>query len=118
MNIRLIAWTLLCVTGIACGQLLFKRAAMATVSAPDWQSSLCNPWLWAVFVLYSVTTLLWVWILRQAPLHIVYPFMGLAFILVPLLARVFLGEPGTLQTITGGLLILACVIMATMSRPL
>ena len=101
MNSILIALTLLCVTGIACGQLLFKKAQML------------NGWLWSALVLYGVMTLLWIWILRHAPLHIAYPFMGLAFLIVPVLAWALLGEPLTWQTLAGGALILAGVALAS-----
>ena len=43
-------------------------------------------------VLYGFTTLGWVWILRHAPLHVAYPFMGLAFLIVPTLAWLLLGN--------------------------
>ena len=48
-----------------------------------------------------------------APLHLAYPFMGLAFLIVPLLAWAFLGEPLTWQTLVGGALILAGVSLAS-----
>lgn len=72
MNSILIALTLLCVTGIACGQLLFKKAAAAMAAAPSLQAQMLNGWLWSALVLYGVMTLLWIWILRHAPLHIAY----------------------------------------------
>ena len=51
--------------------------------------------------------------LLHAPLHIAYPFMGLAFLIVPVLAWALLGEPLTWQTLTGGALILAGVALAS-----
>ncbi len=102
-----------CVFGIACGQLLFKRAAAALGPAMHWQNWLFNGWLWAALILYGAMTLLWIWILRHAPLHVAYPFMGLAFLIVPVLARIFLGEPLTWQTLVGGALILAGVTLAS-----
>lgn len=113
MSPRLLVLTVLCVTGIACGQLLFKKAAAASEAAPGWQGMFFSGWLWSALLLYGVMTLLWVWILRHAPLHIAYPFMGLAFIIVPLLAWAMLGEPLTWQTIVGGGLILAGVALAS-----
>jgi len=64
-------------------------------------------------VLYGVTTLGWVWILRHAPLHLAYPFMGLAFLIVPTLAWAFLGEPLGWRTLAGGALIMAGVTLAS-----
>ena len=113
MTIITITYTLICVLGISIGQLLFKKAAHqlpVNAVATDW---LLNGWLLAALALYGLMTLLWVWILRHAPLHIAYPFMGLAFLIVPVLAWMWLGEPLTWQTLVGGALILAGVTLAS-----
>ena len=108
--------TLLCVFGIALGQLLFKKAAIGLPAQPDATDWLLNGWLLMALALYGVTTLLWVWILRHAPLHLAYPFMGLAFLLVPLMASVWLDEPLHWQSLVGGALILAGVWLAASGR--
>ena len=69
----------------------------------------------AALALYGITTLGWVWILRHAPLHMAYPFMGLAFLIVPTLAWTFLGEPLHWRTLAGGALIMAGVALASTS---
>ena len=69
----------------------------------------------ASLALYGITTLGWVWILRHAPLHLAYPFMGLAFLIVPTLAWAFLGEPLHWRTLAGGVLIMAGVALASAS---
>ncbi|MDX5298543.1 MAG: EamA family transporter [Gammaproteobacteria bacterium] len=115
MSFALVMITLLCVTGIAIGQLLFKQAASALPPQPTWQDWVFNGWLIAALALYGVTTLVWVWILRHAPLHLAYPFMGLAFIIVPVLAYAFLGEPLSIKTLLGGALIIAGVSLAANS---
>ncbi|MGB6101434.1 MAG: EamA family transporter [Comamonas sp.] len=63
-------------------------------------------------VLYGLTTLAWVWILRQAPRHLAYPFMGPAFLLVPALAWLFLDEPLHWRTLAGGVFIMLGVALA------
>ena len=113
MSFTLSALTLLCVVCISVGQLLFKQAANALPPQAQLVDWLFNGWLIASLCLYALTTLGWVWILRHAPLHIAYPFMGLAFLLVPLLARALLGEPLTWQTLVCGALILAGVTLAS-----
>lgn len=113
MSPRVALLTLACVFGISLGQLLFKKAAHQlppNAAATDW---LLNGWLFAALVLYAATTLLWVWILRHTPLYLAYPFMGLAFLIVPVLAWTWLGEPLTWQTLVGGALILAGVTLAS-----
>ena len=69
----------------------------------------------SILVLYGITTLAWVWILRSAPLHLAYPFMGLAFLIVPTLAWMLLGEPLHWRTLAGGALIMAGVALASSS---
>ncbi len=109
-----IALTLLCVLCISLGQILFKKAAAAFTEPMTWQALAFNGWLIASLILYGVTTLGWVWILKHVPLHLAYPFMGLAFLIVPALAWPLLGEPLHWRTFAGGLLILAGVALASL----
>ncbi|WP_263145401.1 EamA family transporter [Pseudomonas sp. RIT-PI-AD] len=104
--------TLLCVTGIASGQILFKQAAMNIQTATDWQAWVFNGALIAALCLYGFTTLFWIWILRHVPLYLAYPFMGLAFLIVPVLEHFFFGSPLHLKTFLGGGLILLGVVLA------
>ena len=112
MPLSLGVYTLLCVLGISIGQLLFKKAAQALPETLSLMGLLQNGWLMAALALYGITTLAWVWILKHAPLHLAYPFMGLAFLIVPTLAWVFLGEPLHWRTLAGGALIVAGVALA------
>lgn len=113
MSLPLTFYTIACVLGISLGQLLFKKAAEAGDASAGILGLLINGWLLAALVLYGLTTLGWVWVLRHAPLHVAYPFMGLAFIIVPVLAWAFLGEPLGWRTLLGGTLILAGVALAS-----
>ena len=113
MSFVMIAATITCVVCISIGQLLFKQAANALPPDPQMLDWILNGWLIASLALYGLTTLGWVWILRHAPLHLAYPFMGLAFLLVPTLAWLLLGEPIGWQTLAGGTLILAGVALAS-----
>lgn len=107
MTPSLASLTILCVLGISLGQMLFKKAASSIPTPAAWQHWVFNGWLIAALALYGVTTLLWIWVLRHAPLHLAYPFMGLAFLFVPCLGWAFLGEPIRMPTLIGGALILA-----------
>ena len=112
MPLSLGVFTLLCVLGISIGQLLFKKAAAALPETLSLMGFLLNGWLMAALTLYGITTLAWVWVLKHAPLHVAYPFMGLAFLIVPTLAWAFLGEPLHWRTLVGGALIVAGVALA------
>jgi drug/metabolite transporter (DMT)-like permease len=107
--------TVLCVLAISIGQLFFKQAATSIHTVEKWQDWLLNVWLVAALVLYGVATLVWVWVLREAPLRLAYPFMGLAFLIVPILGWIFLGEPLHSTTLIGGALILVGVAVAAQS---
>jgi drug/metabolite transporter (DMT)-like permease len=109
----MIAYTLACVTFISVGQLLFKKAATALPDNPGLTDWIFNGWLITSLALYALTTIGWVWILRSAPLHLAYPFMGLAFLIVPTFAWLVLKEPLHWQTIAGGVLIMAGVALAS-----
>lgn len=112
MSLRLLLLTIACVFGISAGQMLFKKAALELPAQPGFADWATNGWLIVALALYGATTLLWIWVLRSAPLHLAYPFMGLAFIIVPALGWMFLGEPLHLQTFVGGALILAGIAVA------
>ncbi|WP_068635753.1 EamA family transporter [Thauera butanivorans] len=105
--------TILCVLGISLGQILFKKAAMTIVDASQWQQWVFNGWLIVALALYGITTLVWIWVLRHAPLHLAYPFMALAFLIVPCLGWLFMGEPVRLATWAGGALILLGITIAS-----
>ncbi len=113
MPFTLSLYALLCVLSISVGQLLFKKAAAALPATLSMMGLLQNGWLVAALVLYGITTLGWVWILRHVPLNLAYPFMGLAFVIVPTLAWIFLGEPLHWRTLAGGALIMAGVALAS-----
>jgi len=112
MKTSLVGITLACVAGISVGQMLFRKAALALPGVALWQHWVFNGWLLAALVLYGITTLGWVWVLRHVPLHLAYPFMGLAFVFVPLLGWAFLGEPLRAPTLAGGALIMAGIGIA------
>jgi drug/metabolite transporter (DMT)-like permease len=100
---------------IAIGQILFKRAARDVSGATGnaWMLEVARqPTLWLALALYGAATLLWVRILATVPLSRAYPFMALAFILVPAGGYVFFHESITLRYVVGAVLIVVGVIVA------
>jgi drug/metabolite transporter (DMT)-like permease len=80
------------VATIAAGQLLFKAAANAYRDAT---TALTLPVLIPLLTglaIYGMATLAWVWVLQYVTLSRAYPFMALAFILVPLASMAVFGE--------------------------
>jgi len=81
-----------CVCVISTGQLLFKLAS-AHLDFRRPLADMRGPAILSVaLVLYGLATLVWVAVLRNAPLSRIYPIMALSFILTPLGGMVFLKE--------------------------
>lgn len=98
---------------LALGQVLFKFAA--TGINPSHPRTFLSFWLVAALVTYGIATALWLLVLSRVPLSLAFPFYGLVFILVPILAWVVLKEPIKLPVILGGLLILSGVVVSSWS---
>lgn len=100
---------------LSTGQLLFKQAAMSigeTAASFDLIKQLVlNPWLFAGLVLYLLTTVVWVLLLRTAPVSVVYPVTGLSFLLVPLASHLIFGEAYSSRILLGGALICAGIAL-------
>ena len=113
MNALNLALTLVCVLAIAGGQILFKMAAQAADPALAFPWQLMNAWLFAALVVYGAATLLWVWLLKVLPLNVAYPFVGLAFVIVPVAAAFFFHEALDWRHLAGGAMIAAGVAVAS-----
>ena len=101
---------LLTVVLLSVGQVLFKLAAMEMKNIDI--SSVLQPKLIVALFVYGIATVLWIATLRETPLHIAYPFVGLAFLIVPVLSWFWMNEQITLNTILGGVIILIGVWIA------
>lgn len=108
MTVPQLGFILLTVLALSAGQILFKIASTALEFTPvriakgllDWRLALA-------LVVYAAATLMWLYVLKITPLRVAYPFAALAFVLVPLLAGLFLGEAIRFNTLIGSALILA-----------
>lgn len=108
-------------TGVlmAIGQVLFKLGSgrLSGVRLPDFLiQTASSPLIIGATLLYALTILLWVWILRQAPLSRVYPFTALAYILTPLFSWLFFQEKINLQFLLGSLLLLAGILLCAFAE--
>ena len=115
MQARWLVLTLVCVVLIAAGQVLFKLAA-SQWRIDGWTfaaaRSFLSPTMVVALAIYAFATLLWVYVLRSAPLSLAYPLFSLAFIVTPVLAHVALGEPLSWRTFAGGALIVVGVLVS------
>ncbi|MEO8061547.1 MAG: hypothetical protein ABI821_02240 [Pseudomonadota bacterium] len=100
---------------IATGQILFKRAAAQITpgAGGGWLLELARlPTMWVAVALYAVSTLLWVRILTTVPLSRAYPFVALAFVLVPAAGYLFFNETVNARYAIGTALIVIGVAVA------
>ena len=84
--------TLICVAGIAAGQILFKLTANAMNAAQTVFALKPLIYFSGTVALYGITSIGWVLILRNADLGKIYPFMALAFVLVPIASHFLFNE--------------------------
>lgn len=97
---------------IAAGQLLFKMASEKLVTHQGKFISLAyDPIFISALAIYGSATLLWIYVLKVVPLAYAYSFMALTFVLVPILATVFLGETITLRYMMGASLIISGLLL-------
>ena len=110
MSFNQIILILLTVVLLSVGQLLFKMAAMDMKNIDI--SSLLQPKLILALCVYGIATILWIAVLRYTPLVLAYPFVGLAFLIVPVLSWFWMDEQISLNTIVGGAVILIGIWIA------
>jgi multidrug transporter EmrE-like cation transporter len=106
---------LTCVLGISAGQIFFKLASASIPAALDmseWLQFAVNKYFVVALVIYGAATIGWILALKRVDLYIAYPFMALAFIVVPCASYYFLGEPLTGRTFIGASLIVAGLIIS------
>lgn len=104
---------------MATGQVLFKLGATRAAPASDlegWINLIFQPIVLTALALYGAATFLWLWLLQKIPLTTAYPFAALAFVLVPLGGWLFFDESVNLKYVGGVSLILAGVILTSLSR--
>ncbi|MGR9074271.1 MAG: EamA family transporter [Gammaproteobacteria bacterium] len=70
-----------------------------------------DKYLFSALLIYGLATLLWVYALKLAPLSVTYPFMALAFIIVPTLSFLVLNEPIDMRIALGTLLIVSGLLV-------
>ena len=105
----------LCVVGIACGQILFKLTANALAETGSIFAGKTFTILFCALALYGVTTLGWIWVLQKGNLSRIYPIMALSFVFVPILSHFLLGEKFNTQYFVGVGLLLCGIVLTIKS---
>ncbi len=110
MLVQLVA--LLCVLGLAVGQILFKVSATSLAQTGSFFAVKTAATLFSAMLLYGITSVAWVWVLQKVELGRVYPLMALAFVLVPLGSHLIFGEQFSPQYFIGVILIMVGIAVA------
>ena len=104
MSISQVILIFLTVVLLSIGQVLFKLAAMDIKNVNFF--SILQPKLILALCLYGVATIMWIAVLRHTPLRLAYPFVALAFLIVPVLSWLWINEPISVNAFVGGAVIL------------
>lgn len=91
----------ICVFGIASGQLLFKASAMSFEVSNSYLDKKGLLILFSALVVYGLTTIAWVWVLQKLSLGKAYPLMALAFLIVPVASYFLFNERFAFQYYAG-----------------
>lgn len=112
MNANQICLLLLYAIGMAVGQLLFKMASIAYLGRVKGIGGLnaalsigTDPYFLAALSLYLLLSVFWIWILTFVPLSLAYPFVAIAFLLVPICGVLFFNETISMRGYLGMLMI-------------
>jgi len=106
MSILQFALIILTVFALSTGQILFKLAATNFAYNPNSIiASFLDVKLIVALLVYAVATVMWLVVLRSMPLRLAYPFVALAFFIVPIMAHYLLGESLNWKTFAGAALI-------------
>lgn len=116
MTVRQTIFTLITVLMLSIGQILFKYASERI----DIQGQgvimglLLKPTFVLALIIYGVATILWLLVLKTTPLRMAYPFVALAFVVVPIFSFIFLGEELRWGSIIGAAVIILGVYISLM----
>lgn len=113
MPVRIVA--VLCVVGLAIGQILFKVSATSLTQTGSFFAFKTASTLIAAMALYAITSVAWVWVLQKEELGRAYPLMALAFVFVPLGSHLAFGERFQSQYFVGVALIMIGIVLAVRS---
>jgi len=106
---------LLTILGLSIGQVLFKLASEKLIFTPaGLLHAILDPKLICALFVYFVATGMWLYVLKQLPLRVAYPYVALAFVFVPVLAFFVLGEKMHWNTFVGAAFIGAGVWISSL----
>ena len=109
--LNLIVWISLIVSDTT-AQLLLKKGAMQ-IDPSNWD---LNPFILSGYSLYILSFFLWMQILKTTPLYVALSGASIVFITIALGSYFFLGEPLTIKSLIGTMLVALGVYTVGYSR--
>lgn len=96
------------------GQLSFKKGLNGVELHLDPMTiikTIFTPDVFIGFMMYGISSIIWLFVLERFPLSIAYPSLALSYVLIVFASAVFLQEPLTTQKIAGSAIIVLGVII-------
>lgn len=90
------------------GQFTLKSGIMASQLTPTIEGvikTILTPLVFLGFVLYGVSSIMWLFVLQKFPLSVAYPTAAISYVVIVTLSAVFLNEQLTIYKIIGVVLI-------------
>lgn len=98
---------------LSIGQILFKKVSLQLHSLLKFQSVETIILFAVALMLYCVSTVMWLFSLKELELSKAYMLFSLAFILVPILSHYYFHEKYTIHNFIGGCFIILGVWVST-----
>jgi len=95
------------------GQIFLKRGILSSSLSPTFSSiakTLFSPMVFFGFLLYGISAIIWLFVLREFPLSIAAPTLSLSYIFIFAYSILFLKEPVAIFNYFGLLLIILGVV--------
>ncbi|KTD82765.1 EamA family transporter [Legionella waltersii] len=116
MPIDKIILCLLCAFGSASGQLLMKVSGLAWKRSGNFYDTAVLFTIATSFLVYAITSLGWVYILKNTPLSLAYPFLAMTFILIPIADYYFFNQTFDWKDGVAALFIITGICIISMGR--
>lgn len=94
------------------GQFFLKKGVVDSHLAANAESlfkTVFSPFVFSGLVLYGISALVWLFVLKKFPLSVAYPTLALSYVVIVLLGAIFIDEPLTKYKLVGIVLIVSGV---------
>lgn len=96
------------------GQFFFKYGLSQVSLSPNAQSivrTIFTPYVFLGFVMYGISSIVWLFVLQKLPLSVAYPALALTYVIIVFVSAFALQEPLTVNKVVGSFIIVMGVIL-------